>query len=63
MHMPSTITAHVRAIRDWLRTTDLTALVIQTDGPPAVPVAPVRLCPHCRLPGGEHAPCRESNQA
>lgn len=55
----------VIALRAWLRATGHAAVVVQRDDPAVVPVAPLRLCAHCRLPigpSGRHGPCETAQE-
>lgn len=51
------------ALRQWMRDAGIAALVVQADAAEVQPVAPLRICQHCRLPvgaAGAHGACDES---
>jgi hypothetical protein len=62
MHLPPHIKSHVEAFREFLRLNGIPAVVVQASSPAVQPVAPLRLCEHCRLPigsAGEHGACAQ----
>lgn len=61
MPIPPHIAHHIAAVRAFLVLNHIPALVIPADdAAPAQVVAPLSLCPHCRLPigaAGPHGAC------